>query len=43
MSKQFSQSIRLPDGIDKYNVKSQLMEDGMLFIEIPLINSSIYR
>jgi HSP20 family molecular chaperone IbpA len=41
--KQFSQSIRLPDGIDKYNVTSQVMEDGMLFIEIPLINSSIYR
>jgi HSP20 family molecular chaperone IbpA len=42
-SKQFSQSIRLPDGIDKYNVTSQVMEDGMLFIEIPLINSSMYR
>ncbi|CAF1550827.1 unnamed protein product [Adineta steineri] len=42
-SKQFSQSIRLPDGIDKYNVTSQVMDDGMLFIEIPLINSSMYR
>jgi HSP20 family molecular chaperone IbpA len=42
-NKQFSQSIRLPDGIDKYNVTSQVMDDGMLFIEIPLINSSLYR
>ena len=42
-NKQFSQSIRLPDGIDKYNVTSQVMDDGMLFIEVPLINSSIYR
>jgi len=42
-NKQFSQSIRLPDGIDKYNVTSQVMDDGMLFIEIPLINSSMYR
>lgn len=42
-SKQFSQSIRLPDGIDKLKITSQVMEDGMLFIEIPLINSSMYR
>jgi len=42
-NKQFSQSIRLPDGIDKYNVTSQVMDDGMLFIEIPLISSSLYR
>ncbi|CAF1447065.1 unnamed protein product [Rotaria sordida] len=42
-SKQFGQSIRLPDGIDKYNVTAQVMDDGMLFIEIPLINSSMYR
>ena len=42
-NKQFSQSIRLPDGIDKYNVTSQVMDDGMLFIEIPLINSSLFR
>lgn len=42
-NKQFSQSIRLPDGIDKFNITSQVMEDGMLFIEIPLINSSMYR
>jgi len=42
-NKQFSQSIRLPDGIDKYNVTSQVMDDGMLFIEIPLINSTMYR
>jgi HSP20 family molecular chaperone IbpA len=42
-TKQFSQSIRLPDGIDKYNVTSQVMDDGMLFIEIPLINSTLYR
>lgn len=42
-SKQFSQSIRLPDGIDKCNVTSQVMDDGMLFIEIPLVNSSMYR
>jgi len=41
--KQFSQSIRLPDGIDKYHVKSQIMDDGMLLIEIPLIKSSMYR
>ncbi|CAF1200907.1 unnamed protein product [Rotaria sp. Silwood1] len=37
--KQFSQSIRLPDGIDKYNVTSQVMEDGVLVIDIPLLNS----
>jgi HSP20 family molecular chaperone IbpA len=42
-NKQFSQSIRLPHGIDKYNVTSQVMEDGMLFIEIPLISSSMHR
>lgn len=42
-TKQFSQSIRLPDGIDKYNVTSQVIDDGMLVIEIPLIPSSIYR
>jgi HSP20 family molecular chaperone IbpA len=42
-NKEFSQSIRLPDGIDKYKVTSQVMEDGMLFIEIPLIHSSMYR
>jgi HSP20 family molecular chaperone IbpA len=42
-NKQFSQSIRLPDGINKYNVTSQVMDDGMLFIEIPLIHSSMYR
>ena len=41
--KHFSQSIRLPDGIDKYNVTSQVMEDGMLFVEIPLLSSSMYR
>jgi HSP20 family molecular chaperone IbpA len=42
-NKQFNQSIRLPDGINKYNVTSQVMDDGMLFIEIPLIHSSMYR
>lgn len=42
-SKQFSQSIRLPDGIDKLNITSQVVEDGMLFIEIPLIGSSLHR
>ena len=42
-TKQFSQSIRLPDGIDKYNVTSQVIDDGMLVIEIPLIPSTIYR
>jgi len=42
-NKQFSQSIRLPHGIDKYNVTSQVMEDGMLFIEIPLVHSTMYR
>jgi HSP20 family molecular chaperone IbpA len=42
-SKQFSQSIRLPDGIDKYNVTSQVMEDGVLVIDIPLLNSVVYR
>ena len=41
--KQFSQSIRLPDGIDKFNVTSQVMEDGILVIDIPLLNSMIYR
>ena len=41
--KQFSQSIRLPDGIDKYNVTSQVMEDGILVVDVPLLNSVIYR
>ena len=41
--KQFSQSIRLPDGIDKYNVTSQVMEDGVLVIDIPLLNTVIYH
>jgi HSP20 family molecular chaperone IbpA len=41
--KQFSQSIRLPDGIDKYNVTSQVTEDGILIIDIPLLNSVLYR
>lgn len=40
---QLNESIRLPEGIDKYNVTSQAMEDGMLFIEIPLLGSSLYR
>jgi HSP20 family molecular chaperone IbpA len=34
--KQFSQSIRLPDGIDKYNVTSKVTEDGVLVIDVPL-------
>ncbi|CAF0804319.1 unnamed protein product [Rotaria sordida] len=38
-TKHFSQSIRLPDGIDKYNVTSQVTEDGVLVIDIPLLNS----
>jgi HSP20 family molecular chaperone IbpA len=42
-TKQFSQSIRLPDGIDKYNVTSQVTEDGVLVIDIPLLNSVMYR
>lgn len=41
--KQFSQSIRLPDGIDKFNVTSQVMEDGILVIDVPLLNSVLYR
>ena len=41
--KQFSESIRLPDGINRYNVTSQVMDDGMLLIEIPLVNSSMHR
>ncbi|CAF3441942.1 unnamed protein product, partial [Rotaria sp. Silwood2] len=41
-TKQFSQNIRLPDGIDKYNVTSQVMEDGVLVIDIPLLNSVLY-
>ena len=41
--KQLNESIRLPDGIDKFNVTSQVMEDGMLFIEIPLLNSALHR
>jgi len=40
---QLNESIRLPEGIDKYNVTSQAMENGMLFIEIPLLDSSLYR
>jgi HSP20 family molecular chaperone IbpA len=35
--KQFSQSIRLPDGIDKYNVTSKVTEDGVLVIDVPLL------
>lgn len=42
-TKQFSQSIRLPDGIDKYNVTSQVMDDGVLVVDIPLLNSFIYQ
>ena len=41
--KQLNESIRLPDGIDKYNVTSQVTENGTLFIDIPLIGSSSYR
>jgi HSP20 family molecular chaperone IbpA len=41
-TKQFSQSIRLPDGIDKYNVTSQVMDDGVLVIDIPLLSSVVY-
>ena len=41
--KQLNESIRLPDGIDRFNVTSQVMEDGMLFIEIPLLNSASHR
>lgn len=41
--KQFSQSIRLPDGIDKFNVTSQVMEDGILVVDVPLLNSVVYR
>ncbi|CAM4860155.1 unnamed protein product [Rotaria socialis] len=40
--KQFSQCIRLPDGIDKYNVSSHVMENGVLVIDIPLLNSVLY-
>lgn len=40
--KQFSQSIRLPNGIDKYNVTSQVLENGVLVIDVPLLNSNIY-
>jgi HSP20 family molecular chaperone IbpA len=39
--KQFSQSIRLPDGIDKLNVTSQVMDDGVLVVDVPLLNSVI--
>ncbi|CAF1217840.1 unnamed protein product [Rotaria sordida] len=42
-NRQLNESIRLPDGIDRYRVTSQVMDDGMLLIEIPLINSSMYR
>lgn len=42
-NKQFSQSIRLPDGVDKYNVTSQVMDNGMLVIDIPLLNSVLYH
>ncbi|UJR31681.1 hypothetical protein I4U23_019162 [Adineta vaga] len=42
-SKHFSQSIRLPDGIDKYNVTSQVMEDGVLVIDAPLFDSVVHR
>jgi HSP20 family molecular chaperone IbpA len=41
-TKQFSQSIRLPNGIDKYNVSSQVMEDGVLVIDVPLLSSVVY-
>ncbi|CAF2642846.1 unnamed protein product [Rotaria sp. Silwood2] len=41
--KQLNESIRLPFGIDRYNVTSQVMDDGMLFIEVPLMNSPMYR
>ncbi|CAF1319007.1 unnamed protein product [Rotaria magnacalcarata] len=41
-NKQFSQSIRLPDGIDKYNVSSHVTETGILVIDIPLLNSVLY-
>ena len=41
-TKQFSQSIRLPNGIDKYSVSSQVMEDGVLVIEVPLLSSVVY-
>lgn len=41
-TKQFSQSIRLPNGIDKYNVTSQVLEDGILVIDVPLLNSNVY-
>jgi len=42
-NKQFRQSIRLPDGIDKYNVTSQVTEDGVLVIDAPLFNSAVYQ
>ena len=42
-NKQFHESIRLPNGIDRYNVTSQVTDDGMLVIEVPLVNSSMYR
>ncbi|CAF0734954.1 unnamed protein product [Adineta steineri] len=42
-NKQFSQSIRLPDGIDKYNVTSQVMDDGVLVIDAPLLNAVVHR
>ena len=41
-TKQFSQTIRLPNGIDKYNVTSQVLEDGILVIDVPLLNSNVY-
>ena len=41
-TKQFSQSIRLPNGIDKYNVSSQVLEDGVLVIDVPLLSSVVY-
>ncbi|CAF5131173.1 unnamed protein product, partial [Rotaria sp. Silwood1] len=42
-NKQLNESIRLPYGINRYNVTSQVIDDGMLLIEIPLMNSSMYR
>lgn len=42
-SKHFSESVRLPDGINRYNVTSQVMDDGMLLIEVPLLSSPMYR
>jgi len=40
--KQFTQNIRLPNGIDKYNVTSQVMDDGILVIDVPLLSSVVY-